>query len=253
VMDRKAVFAATTTINVFEFLARHGVRVAYRAQVSDTAFVAQLCEMIPLEVIARRYPVGSYLKRHPELVKPEGVEPHCFDEPLIELFLKTSGGSLDFRGRSIVQGLDPKAGHEDPFMVANIHCVGSWLLYHSKKPVGESGFLGKHVQESAIGLDLEKILIIKKITKTVFLLLEQAWKRLDCKLIDFKLEFGFNSKGEIVLADVIDADSWRLRDKEWKDLSKQSFRDGEALGEVSRKYALVADMTQKFAQMRIDI
>jgi len=63
-----------------------------------------------------------------------------------------------------------------------------------------------------------------------------------------KIEVGINQNKEIVIADVIDNDSWRI----WsngdpkKQLDKQSFRDGEKLTDVQRKYAPVTEYTKKF-------
>ena len=51
-----------------------------------------------------------------------------------------------------------------------------------------------------------------------------------------KIEVGINQNKEIVIADVIDNDSWRI----WpnvdpkKQLDKQSFRDGEKLTDVQQ-------------------
>ena len=62
-----------------------------------------------------------------------------------------------------------------------------------------------------------------------FEILEKAWKKFDVDLIDMKIEVGINQNKEIVIADVIDNDSWRI----WpngdpkKQLDKQSFRDSE--------------------------
>ena len=64
-----------------------------------------------------------------------------------------------------------------------------------------------------------------------------------------KIEVGINQNKEIVIADVIDNDSWRI----WsngdpkKQLDKQSFRDGEKLIDVQRKYAPVTEYTKKFS------
>ena len=64
-----------------------------------------------------------------------------------------------------------------------------------------------------------------------FEILEKAWKKFDVDLIDMKIEVGINQNKEIVIADVIDNDSWRI----WpngdpkKQLDKQPFRDSEKI------------------------
>ena len=81
-----------------------------------------------------------------------------------------------------------------------------------------------------------------------FEILEKAWKKFDVDLIDMKIEVGINQNKEIVIADVIDNESWRI----WpngdpkKQLDKQPFRDGEKLTDVQRKYAIVTEYTKKF-------
>lgn len=51
---------------------------------------------------------------------------------------------------------------------------------------------------------------MRRTTLLVFEILERAWQTKNCALIDMKVEFGICDDGNIVLADIIDSDSWRL-------------------------------------------
>ena len=91
--------------------------------------------------------------------------------------------------------------------------------------------------------------IRKSLMIPCFEILEKAWKKFNVDLIDMKIEIGIEEKNkELVIADVIDNDSWRI----WpngdpkQQLDKQSFRDGEALTEVQKKYRTVTRYTEKF-------
>jgi phosphoribosylaminoimidazole carboxylase PurE protein len=64
-------------------------------------------------------------------------------------------------------------------------------------------------------------------------------------MVDFKVEFGFDPKGRLLLADVIDNDSWRvIADGGYID--KQVYREGGALEDVAAKYRQVAETTSHF-------
>lgn len=246
--ERKAQYATTTTCRVFELLKNEGIPVAYLKQLSATEFLAPKCEMIPLEVVARRYAVGSYLKRQPDFIQPEGQPPHRFEELYTEFFLKTTNGQLACKdGKISVSGLDAKKGEEDP-LIANPK-EAKWKLLHPKKQISDSECdLNKKILASDVVKNPKTVSQMEDFfLKKCFLTLEHTWQRLyNFRLIDMKIEFGITTEGELMIADVIDNDSWRLRDVDWNELSKEAFRQGEKLNEVERKYGLVASLVEKF-------
>lgn len=68
--------------------------------------------------------------------------------------------------------------------------------------------------------------------------LQETFKKIGIKLVDFKIEFGKNSKGEVLLADEITPDCCRLWDeKTGEKLDKDRFR--RDLGNVEESYRQV--------------
>ena len=84
-------------------------------------------------------------------------------------------------------------------------------------------------------------------TVSAFEVIENAWKQQGGVYVDFKIECGFDREtGDLLVADVIDSDSGRLRFGE-VDMSKQSYRDGTAtLPEIKKRFDEVAAMTDRF-------
>lgn len=253
VMDNKAVHATATTSFVFSLLKEAGIPVAFHQRDADTVFLAPECEMIGLEVIIRRYGVGSYLKRFPNLEKEKGELPHRFHRLVFELFLKTTGGKIVTKGSEVCgetpidTTTDTGRPVDDPFIANPYDHV--WNLMHPKIPGWvPASDLNLCMPPGYILPDNVTVADIEELARKTFLVLECAWGVLGYRLIDFKIEFGIGPNGELLVADVIDNDSWRLRTSDWQEVSKQLFRDNAEMGVIADKYALVANLVSRFRQ-----
>uniref|UniRef100_A0AAY4D4G3 PurE domain-containing protein n=1 Tax=Denticeps clupeoides TaxID=299321 RepID=A0AAY4D4G3_9TELE len=205
-MEGKAAISNKTTSCVFTLLQQAGIKTAFVRQHSDTAFVADHCEMIPIEWVCRRIATGSFLKRNP------GVkEGYRFSPVKMEMFFKDDANN------------DPQWS-EEQLLAASFDLAGL------------------HIGRCEVD-------IMNRSTVAIFEVLEKAWATQNCTLVDMKIEFGVNvTTKEIVLADVIDNDSWRL----WpagdrsQQKDKQVYRDlkevtPEAMQMVKRNFEWVAE------------
>lgn len=61
-----------------------------------------------------------------------------------------------------------------------------------------------------MGYDMDNIRLFKGMAHEINTMLKQIFDSIDIDLVDFKLEFGLTSKGEIILADEISPDGCRL-------------------------------------------
>lgn len=232
----KGALTGRTAANVLSLLNRAGIATHFVGAPAPDATVVRRCAMIPLEVVMRRVATGSYLRRHPGVA--EGTR---FDPPLVEFFLKDDA-------------------RHDP-------------------QIGEAEIVAQGVATPA------EVAEMAAMGRRVFTVLEDAWAAQGVTLCDLKIEFGrpvagaqgagFRVQGSetedaeppkqpldtqpstrstqnagLLVADMIDNDSWRLwpgGDKA-RMLDKQVYRNmrevtDEGLAEVRRLYEAVAAMT----------
>jgi phosphoribosylaminoimidazole carboxylase/phosphoribosylaminoimidazole-succinocarboxamide synthase len=235
IIPDKGRLANATTCNVFRLLQACGLPVAFEQQDSASSFVAPKCQMLPYEVVVRREAHGSYLKRNPHFTKGQ-----LFPQLVVEFFLKTK--DKNWNGKPLVCD-DPLMhfGKEDSKI----------LLFNPAKPIhGQEPFLVLAESEVFSRADESELFPeMGRIAGQAFLVLEKAWQLEGGTLVDLKVEFGFDTKGRLLLADVIDNDSWRVVES-GSYIDKQVYRDGGALDDVAAKYRRVAEITGRFALPR---
>lgn len=90
-----------------------------------------------------------------------------------------------------------------------------------------------------LGVKKEELKTIYTMTEKINQILIKIFDEIGIKLVDFKIEFGKNSVGEIILADEITPDTCRLWDKETgAKLDKDRFR--RDMGNIEEAYIEVA-------------
>ena len=84
---------------------------------------------------------------------------------------------------------------------------------------------------------------LRYMARRINTLLSDFYKELDITVVDFKLEFGYDKDGNIILIDELSPDNFRLWDaKTHEKLDKDRFREG--LGGLTEAYRLVLDRIQ---------
>jgi phosphoribosylaminoimidazole-succinocarboxamide synthase len=106
-----------------------------------------------------------------------------------------------------------------------------------------------------------EIAMMGEVARITFEILAHAWRRRETLLVDLKIEFGRliggEGRGNLVIADVIDNDSWRIWPQGREDmmLDKQVYRDLSEvtpadLDRVRENYEKVAEIVGTFPTLR---
>ncbi len=211
----KAAASTSITSSTFQYLENQWIATHFIEQLSDTEILAQKCDMIPLECIFRHVSTGSHYKREKFQKWDEALaDGTMLEEPLMEFFYKNdvvlesgeiiSDPMMQCDSNGIPQIEDGKFILLHPNTWEILHYIdvenpSTWEFLSNDELQQEQKQILTHARE------------IKKQTTNVWNKLKELYKKADLELFDGKIEFGINSKWELVVADVIDGDSCRLR------------------------------------------
>ncbi|WP_049493911.1 phosphoribosylaminoimidazolesuccinocarboxamide synthase [Streptococcus constellatus] len=115
-------------------------------------------------------------------------------------------------------------------------------FYYKNDKLDDPFINDEHVKFLKLTND-EDIAYIKAETRRINKLLSDWFHQIGLKLIDFKLEFGFDKDGKIILADEFSPDNCRLWDAQGHHMDKDVFRRG--LGELTDVYEVVWEKLQE--------
>ncbi|CAG6216754.1 phosphoribosylaminoimidazole-succinocarboxamide synthetase [Streptococcus pneumoniae] len=115
-------------------------------------------------------------------------------------------------------------------------------FYYKNDDLDDPFINDEHVKFLQIAGD-QQIAYLKEETRRINELLKVWFAEIGLKLIDFKLEFGFDKDGKIILADEFSPDNCRLWDADGNHMDKDVFRRG--LGELTDVYEIVWEKLQE--------
>lgn len=115
-------------------------------------------------------------------------------------------------------------------------------FYYKNDDLDDPFINDEHVKFLKLAND-EDIAYIKAEIRRINKLLSDWFHQIGLKLIDFKLEFGFDKDGKIILADEFSPDNCRLWDAQGHHMDKDVFRRG--LGELTDVYEVVWEKLQE--------
>lgn len=188
VIPGKGVLNAKISKHLFEALKQAGIASCYlRAGTQPNELVYQSLTMIPLEVVVRNYAYGSLAKRHK---LTDGLP---LKSPLVEFFHKTD---------------------DDPQISEDL--IVAFGILNTDLPNAP------HIKDQCPRETLEHIRQLALQINDVFL---NIFAPRGIRVADFKLEFGWDKTGKLMLGDELSPDNFRLRDeKTGQVLDKDVFR-----------------------------
>ena len=214
----KAKYSTTITSNIFEYLNRNQIPTHFKKKLSDTEILAEKCDMIPVEAVFSFVSTGSHNKRNVfQKGKKEALrDGEVLEKPEITLFYKNDvicswgekisdplikiweNGFPEKWKRWWMKLLDPRTGEELDYTTI-------------RKP-----WTKRAITSSEIMRDIERIdrysKDLQEQTLRVWEKIKNFYEKVWLDTFDGKIEFWEDKNGKLILADVIDGDSCRIRE-----------------------------------------
>ena len=174
-----------------------------------------------------------------ELMESRGIKTHYIDVPYLDTLLckKLTIVPVEVIVRNIAAGSIVSQTTLQEGTLINPPVVEYFLKDDAKDDP-----LLTHDRVRLMGIDPEPM---KKVALEVNTHLKMLFAQMDIDLVDFKLEFGYDSEQNLLLADELSPDNMRL----WKRGTKQKFdkdlfRKGE--GDIVNAYTYILEELRKF-------
>lgn len=169
-----------------------------------------------------------------ELLERNGITTHFIKrlDARNMLCKKVSIIPIEVVVRNIATGsLSKRLGIEDGKVLSHVLVE----FYYKDDMLGDPIINDEHCQILGLVKEQDELEILKTQARKINVILKEFFDARDLKLVDFKLEFGRDNDGNIILADEISPDSCRLWDKQTNQkLDKDRFR--QDLGSVKVAY-----------------
>ena len=196
---------------LFKKLEEAGIQTHYIDTYPVAIMSCKKVDIIPIEVVVRNVASGSIVR---QTTIEEGK---VFDGPLVEFYLKD----------------DEK---DDPLLtVDRINLMG---YGNDIRPLS---FHARAVNAVLKGI-FEEIEVLKHHAREINAIMKGVFRKIGLTLVDFKLEFGYDSEQNLLLADELSPDGMRLW-REGKSFDKDLFRKEE--GNIVEAYQYILSELKK--------